>query len=718
MSNIWRIIRTDTRRIFSSVIAFIIIMGLCVVPVLYAWFNIFSNWDPYGLDSTSRIRVAVATKDKGTSVLGLKMNVGNQLVETLHTNKQIGWVFADSEEEALWRVYSGDCYAALIVPEDFSKDIVSFMTLQFEHPELQYYENGKKNAIAPKITGKAKNAVQETVNTVFLQTIVGYAAEVVEILEENGMDPMELIQELSEKTAELSLKIDDVNYALDSLVSVTGAAQNLLLASGNLVGDISDTIGLTGTLAGYLSSDTEWVDTTVREAVNNINTAVQQIVSRLSTFQGMLAAAATDPNTYNDFLNGSRDDAVNALGDMQAQLAELQAVAEQNGMGRIASLLASMSSAIGDMKSSLEELEPVAVEDTERWSEIQETLGKISSRMGDVSSLMGEVFTEMVKTLGLKLEDISGAINGATQNLTDILNHFESTTSQISGTLYGLAGSVASMQSGVLSTKASLNKAKAELQKLSELLANLAESEFLQEVLMVLGQGGDILDSHIASPLKVGEETFYAVETYGSEMAPFYTVLAQWVGALFSAALLKTHLERMEFPRKLRLYQHFFGRYSLFLCVGLIQGLITVLGDLFYIGIACEHPWLFLIAALVTGLCFSMINYVLSFTLGSIGLGASVIIMVVQVAGSGGTYPVNVLPRVFQILYPYMPFKFAMNAMREAICGLYGDYYWQNIRALLLIALLFMVLAFVIYVPAKWINDLIEKSKRESEIMI
>ena len=188
MSNIWRIIRTDTRRIFSSVVAFIIIMGLCVVPVLYAWFNIFSNWDPYGLDSTSRIRVAVATKDKGTSVLGLKMNVGNQLVETLHTNKQIGWVFADSEEEALWRVYSGDCYAALIVPEDFSKDIVSFMTLQFEHPELQYYENGKKNAIAPKITGKAKNAVQETVNTVFLQTIVGYAAEVVEVLEENGWD--------------------------------------------------------------------------------------------------------------------------------------------------------------------------------------------------------------------------------------------------------------------------------------------------------------------------------------------------------------------------------------------------------------------------------------------------------------------------------------------------------------------------------------------------
>ena len=718
MRNIWRIIRTDTRRIFSSVVAFIIIMGLCVVPVLYAWFNIFSNWDPYGESATSRIRVAVATKDRGTSLLGLRLNVGNQMVETLKTNTQIGWVFAESEDEALWRVYSGDCYAALIVPEDFSKDIVSFMTLQFEHPELHYYENGKKNAIAPKITGKAKTAVQETVNTVFLQTIVGYAAEVVEILEENGWDPVELMQDLSEKTEALSLKIDDCNYALDSLVSVTGAAQGLLLASGNLVSDMSDTIGLTATLAGYFQEDTEWADSTVRQTVADINAQIQQITANLSSFQSQLAAAAANPETYNNFINGGRDNAVSTLNSMANQIAQLQSVCEQNGLTQMANLVGSMLGAVTDVESSLSAMEPVDVSDNESWAAAQEALTRTAERMGSVSELMSAVFTEVARTLGIQIEDFTGSINSAATNLADVLRAFESSTAGISNTLYGVAGSVASMQTGVLSTKAGLSRAKAELQKLSALLADLSESDFLQEVLMVLGQGSDILDAHIASPLKVGEEVFYAVETYGSEMAPFYTVLAQWVGALFCAALLKTHLERIELPRKLRLYQHFFGRYSLFLCVGLIQALITVLGDLFYVRIDCMHPWLFLLSALVTGVCFSMINYALSFTLGSIGLGASVIIMVVQVAGSGGTYPVDVLPKVFRILYPFMPFKFAMNAMREAICGLYGDYYWQNIRALLGIAALFMVLAFVIYVPAKWINDLIEKSKRESEIMI
>ena len=179
MRNIWKIINTDAHRIFSSVVVLVVLMGLCVVPCLYSWFNVFSNWDPYGQSATSRIRVAIANKDRGADLLGIELKVGAQVVEGLQANDQIGWVFCDTEDDALKRVYSGDCYAALIVPESFSRDIVSFITMKFEHPTLQYYENGKKNAIAPKITGKAKTAVQEQVNTTFLQTLANTASEIV-----------------------------------------------------------------------------------------------------------------------------------------------------------------------------------------------------------------------------------------------------------------------------------------------------------------------------------------------------------------------------------------------------------------------------------------------------------------------------------------------------------------------------------------------------------
>ena len=161
MKNILNIIRHDLKKITGSVVAIITIMGLCLVPCCYAWFNILSNWAPYESEATGRISVAVANMDEGTRTAGLWINVGDKIVEALEANGDIGWVFTESDEEAIDGVYSGDYYAALVIPEDFSTDVLSFVSGDLTNPELKYYENEKKNAVAPKITGKAKTAVQE-----------------------------------------------------------------------------------------------------------------------------------------------------------------------------------------------------------------------------------------------------------------------------------------------------------------------------------------------------------------------------------------------------------------------------------------------------------------------------------------------------------------------------------------------------------------------------
>ena len=106
MRNIRRIIRGDLRRITASVVGIVFILGLCLIPCLYAWFNIFSNWDPYGKESTSRIRIAVVSLDKGSEILGVELNLGETIVGSLEANDQMGWVFAESKKEALWRVRS------------------------------------------------------------------------------------------------------------------------------------------------------------------------------------------------------------------------------------------------------------------------------------------------------------------------------------------------------------------------------------------------------------------------------------------------------------------------------------------------------------------------------------------------------------------------------------------------------------------------------------
>ena len=171
MKNILRVFLSDLKRISTNVIAIVVIIGLTVIPSLYAWFNILSNWDPYGEESTSKIKVAVVSDDNGTAIDGIEVNIGNKIIEALKANNTIGWVFDENSADAVENVRSGEYYAALVIPSQFSSDLVSFLSDTVTHPQIQYYCNQKKNAIAPKITDKAKTAVKEQVNETFISTI-------------------------------------------------------------------------------------------------------------------------------------------------------------------------------------------------------------------------------------------------------------------------------------------------------------------------------------------------------------------------------------------------------------------------------------------------------------------------------------------------------------------------------------------------------------------
>ena len=210
MKNIWNIFRADWRRLTASVVAVVVLLGLCLVPCLYAWFNILSNWDPYGTASTSRISVAVASEDAGCEVLGLEVNIGALVLQGLESNDQMGWVFVDSRAEALDGVESGDYYAALIVPEEFTEDFVSILSGDLRHPQIQYYENEKKNAIAPKITSKAKTAVQEQINTTILEKVADALTTAGSVFKAMGLDGRDIADGLLEKLHLSDLDAGDI----------------------------------------------------------------------------------------------------------------------------------------------------------------------------------------------------------------------------------------------------------------------------------------------------------------------------------------------------------------------------------------------------------------------------------------------------------------------------------------------------------------------------
>lgn len=591
MKNIIKVFLNDCKHIGRNVVALVVVMGLAVLPSLYAWFNILSNWDPYGPESTSNIKVAVAYDDTGINISGMDINISTNIVEALKTNDTIGWVFTDSTDEAIEGVWSGDYYAALIMPADFSKDMVSFLADNMTHPEIIYYTNQKKNAIAPKITDKAKTAVQQQVNATFISTLT----------------------EAIMKSADVADNIGDKNKADSTLESGSDSMNNSLI-------DIL--------IAKF----------------QVINTQVVTFDNVLSALSNIMTTAQTSADTAK----GISPDISGTFEGERTILNELNKTIGQSSL----------------IDSSL-------------FSTISHDIDAVSGYMNSISSIYND--------MGYNIDDFNKSISQMGESINNTLVMVRNIEDNLNETTNKLVEFKNSGVYSLLQTAISFNT--------------------------------DKLASFISAPVAITTEDLYPITNYGSAMSPFYSVLSIWVGALILVAIIHVKVHPFD-GIKVNSVEAFFGRYITFFLIGQAQALLITLGDLFFIGIQCIHPFKFWFAAAFTSFVFTMITYSLTVAFENVGEAAAVVIMVIQVAGAGGTFPIQCLPAIYQAIYKYLPFTYAMDALRECVGGTYSWYYWKCILALLVYVGICLFIGLVIAKPCRKLNAIVDKSKEKSEIMI
>lgn len=591
MKNIIKVFLNDCKHIGRNVVALVVVMGLAVLPSLYAWFNILSNWDPYGPESTSNIKVAVAYDDTGINISGMDINISTNIVEALKTNDTIGWVFTDSTDEAIEGVWSGDYYAALIMPADFSKDMVSFLADNMTHPEIIYYTNQKKNAIAPKITDKAKTAVQQQVNATFISTLT----------------------EAIMKSADVAENIGDKNKADSTLEFGSDSMNNSLI-------DIL--------IAKF----------------QVINTQVVTFDNVLSALSNIITTAQTSADTAK----GISPDISGTFEGERAILNELNKTIGQSSL----------------IDSSL-------------FSTISHDIDAVSGYMNSISSIYND--------MGYNIDDFNKSISQMGESINNTLVMVRNIEDNLNETTNKLVEFKNSGVYSLLQTAISFNT--------------------------------DELASFISAPVAITTEDLYPITNYGSAMSPFYSVLSIWVGALILVAIIHVKVHPFD-GTKVNSVEAFFGRYITFFLIGQAQALLITLGNLFFIGIQCIHPFKFWFAAAFTSFVFTMITYSLTVAFENVGEAAAVVIMVIQVAGAGGTFPIQCLPAIYQAIYKYLPFTYAMDALRECVGGTYSWYYWKCILALLVYVGICLFIGLVIAKPCRKLNAIVDKSKEKSEIMI
>jgi putative membrane protein len=723
MKNILAIFKADVRGLVKNVLALIIIIGLCILPSLYAWFNIYSNWDPYA--NTGNIKIAAYSEDEGyTGEDGTVQNMGGKILDNLKENTAIGWTMVNSGEEAIEGVKSGDYYAAVVIEKDFSYKMFNMFAEGFANPGITYYENEKKNAVATKITDTAVSTLQQSIDAQFVDVVIRTVFEQTNNVS-GEIETNNKIKEFTDKLTAVNNNLITYETTIESLIS---ANKELTTSVGKAQDEIDSLKGQVDTGIDDVTGVQNGISTT-RTSLSDFNAKVKESVAQIESSLDKVVSELEN-TTVTDDVRKMADDMIQTMKDVNTLKKEaLKLEAAIKGIKlpsdydkETQDALNAIGSVIGNADDIREVINGLGITDAadKVTSRIEAELAKKTDSVEDAvrtckdyASNMRNMFTNSL------MPQIDGILANTEQILATVNTLLESinTTLENTGTIFdGMVSTIGSTNQSLEQMQVIIQGVSEKLKSVTELFNGTTEDERVQALRKLMSGDPDTYGEFFSEPVKIDTVEVYPIANYGSAMTPFYTVLALWVGALLLTALVKVKAE----PKNLhgvKLHQLYFGRYLLFFVLGQIQALVVVLGDIYLLHCQILDKGLFWFTASLTSFVFTLLVYSLTLSFGDIGKAVAVVIMVIQIAGSGGTFPIELLPSVYRNIYIFFPFPYAINAMRETIGGMYGNMYVKSLLQLMIFAVAALVLGLVIRKPfIKW-NHFVEKRMEDTKMM-
>lgn len=734
MRSIIAILKRDLSRIRGSVVALIVAVGLVIVPTLYAWFNIAGSWDPYG--NTGNLKVAVANSDDGymSDLIPVRVNIGDTVVSALRENDQLDWRFV-SESDAVEGVRSGEYYAAVVIPENFSSRMMTVFSGDAEHAEIVYYENQKANAIAPRVTDKAASTVRQQIDETFAKTIsdVGLAttSSLLEFMD--GDQIAAYAGNLSGTLAgaittlrDASGSVDEFAGLLQSSTGLLDSTSDLLASAGTaskdaeaLVGDAKT--GLSG-MHDALDAAVAAINQSLKDSAGDYDAAAKAIdeafgaadahvsltVTQLRDASADVAKRASDMRDVQDnILAVERDvEGSNLPEKLKAELVQkIDIVA--NTVGNVANQQELLAKHLSDAAASLE---TGAADARAKAQAVKDGIAEAKGSIGGVKDSYNA-------TLKQQISDLSDAVADVARRGSDMADDLGATVTDLSHAASALSDDLAGAHAVLADASADLVSAADDLQRLKEGLDTAVTSGDLDRVRELIGSDPAALADALAAPVALDRQAVYHIKNYGSAMAPFYTTLSIWVAGIVLAAMLKANVDEADVKAlgNPRLHELYLGRYAFFALLAFAQATLVCAGDLLFFGIQCEHPFQFMLVGWLAGFVFSNMIYTLTVSFGDIGKAIAVVLLVMQVAGSGGTFPIEMTADFFQAVYPFLPFTHAINAMHAAMAGAYGMEFWIELGTLSLYLIPSLALGLVFRRPViranRWIIEKLEETK-------
>ena len=614
IENIREIIVGDFKGAFSNPVVIIVLIGLIILPSLYALLNIDACWDPYG--NTGEVEFAIANLDEGATFQDEKINVGNELEKDLRKNDKFKWVFV-SEDELRDGVYNGDYYAGIVIPKNLSKNIVSIMTDDPQQAKLEYVVNMKENPVAAKLTDSGSNAVYNSLNSKIIQ-IINLAA-------------YGKLGELQEGLASGASKLSSGGSQLQAgAAKVSDGASQVADGEGQIV-DGSSAVQDGASQVQQGASDLNDGVSKVEEGSSAVQDGASQVQQGAEELDSAVDSSLIPEGPVKEYVEG-----VSQLSDGAGQVA--------GGASR----LADGSVALAEGSSKL--------------ANGSSDVAGGASRLADGSVALAEGSS--------KLANGSSDVAGGASRLAD--------------------GSVALAEGSLSLAAGSQLLSNSAAQALFTAAGSLGSSA--DALADITGIDEELLGDYFYAPVKVDRHELFPVPDYGSQVSPFYLVLSMWVGGLITCALIKPGVSKGTKYTPLEMY---LGKLVIFNIMSILQAAVTITGA-YILGIYIQHELLFILSVMLVSVVFMTLIYSLVSALGDVGKAIGVVLLVIQISGTGGIYPVEIMAPFFGVMNPYLPMTYAIRLIRESQLGFIYSNYMPALVMLLAILVMTVIIMLIV----------------------
>lgn len=734
MGTVLQIFIRDLKRIVRNPAAIVIALGVCIIPSLYAWINILANWNPY--ENTGTVPVEVVIEDEGATVPGLgDINAGEMIRERLEDNHQLEWTFSPSKDDAVSEVEAGRAYAAIVIPRDFSATLAGVVDGKPETADIAYYVNEKANAIAPKVTDTGATTLETQIEGEFMRVVgdtvadrlKGAASSATASVDQATQDAAGSLHDTAATLTALADDLDGAQRRIDSARQTVGDARGALKQIADSSSSLADSLDRaqealgtarsgTQTLAGQLAGDMGADARTMAGISSKASYDIGELAGDIGWAQGKIDAAIAQIRALNDTVRNLMTSLENARNAIEALDG-----AEQNGLRtqalqQIDAEIDLLSSLSDEQLAQLDRLQELSDDIKAAADSVRDLSSSVNGSIQDGADALSDLQAQLSGVIGPQISssldafaDAGGRLSGAVGSLSPIASQAESSLDQLDALLAQAADTIKE-------TSSSLREAATDVDGLATDIDALGGAEALASLRDLVRLDPTEVGSFMSAPAVLVTHEIFPVDTYGAGVAPFYTNLALWVGGFVLVAIYKLEVDP-EGLGAIAPWQGFLGRWLLLAMLGQLQAIICCAGVI-ALGIQCVVPVAYVFAGMVESLVYVLIVYALAVAFKHIGKALGVLLVVLQIPGTSGTYPIEMMPGFFRALHPWLPFTYGIDAMREAVAGFYGDFYVRSLATLLLFAIPALLVGIGARRHLVGINTLFDRRLAETDLMI